>query len=299
MNIAYLIIAHTDPEHITRLAKKILYKNYVDVYIHIDNKVKIDPFVSGLKDIERINFVENRISVNWGGYSSVEATLSLLKQASKKKYDRYILLQGLDYPLRSNKEILSFFEESPQVEFIRGCKITDSTDKFHYAKVKSYWYFDNINLLKRIYNKLNTLLPLQFRKGYIYDGKRFDIYWGSAQWALTHECVQYILDFSRTHSQFNDYFKHVFPPDETYFHTIIFNSKFSIFTSSGGPEPARRGLHNWQNLHYFEYENSIKVYELRDYYYLQTLDHLFFRKATSDKSRNLLDKIDLKHDRSE
>ena len=69
---------------------------------------------------------------------------------------------------------------------------------------------------------------------------------GAPQWALTGECVKYILDFSKSHQKFNRYFKHVFAPDETYFHSVVYNSPFSDKTSASGAEPEKQGLVNWR-----------------------------------------------------
>lgn len=43
--------------------------------------------------------------------------------------ERFVILQGLDYPIRSNGEIDQFFEENPTKEFILAQNISDSVDK--------------------------------------------------------------------------------------------------------------------------------------------------------------------------
>lgn len=291
IKIAYLILAHTDPEHVARLATRISVPNKADVYIHVDKKTDIEPFKKLVKG--SITFIEDRITVNWGGYNSVLATLSLLKTAYKSaNYDRFILLQGLDYPIASNNKIFNFFEENNDVEFIRACKITGSKDTYHTDRCQYYWFYDDKNLIKKMINKANSLLPIKLRKGYVHDDKIYNVYWGSALWALTNNCVEYILNFSGSHEKFNNYFKHVFPPDETYFHSIVYNSPFGLKTHYGGEEPERHGLVNWKNIHYFEYPDNIKIFTEIDYEQLTKLDFLFFRKATTEKSIKLLDMID-------
>ena len=46
----------------------------------------------------------------WGGYHAVLATLELMRVAveSDVNYDYYVLLQNLDYPLKSNNKLSSF-----------------------------------------------------------------------------------------------------------------------------------------------------------------------------------------------
>ena len=298
MKIAYLVLCHTDINHVKRLAKKLTKNNCNSVYIHIDKKVNDQSFHNELSKIPSVYIVEDNVKVFWGGYSSVEATLRLIECAVKNgNYDRYILLQGLDYPLVSNEQISKFFIENKDVEFIRACNITKSRDKYHYSKCRYYWFYDNINILKRCLNFISKKLDLKIRRGYIFsNNKKYDIYWGAAQWALTEDCIKYILNFKNNNPRFNKYFKHVFPPDETYFHTIIFNSKFKQMTTNKKEESEKKYLVNWRNLHYFEYDGFIKVFNHRDFEFLKERSELFIRKVNSKESKYLLDMIDSYHE---
>lgn len=297
VKIAYLILCHTDPNHILRLANKLTYKNDNMVFIHIDKKVKDNEFYKLLRGKERIKIINDNVDVYWGGYSSVKATINLLKESVNEDiFDRYVLLQGLDYPIASNREIEEFFSKNKEVEFIRACNVSISKEKYFYKRSRYYWQYDKINLIKKICNRLNDLLDLKIRKGYIViNKKRHDIYWGCAQWALTHDCVKYILEFEKENYKFNNYFKHVFPPDETYFHTIIFNSNFKNKTVNNGEEKEKRYLVNWRNLHYFEYDKYIRIYNHNDLELINSRKELFIRKVTTEESSKLLDIIDELH----
>ena len=291
--IAFLILCHNDPNHIARLANKLVNNRNNDVYIHVDNKCNIKEFKEKIKS-ENVYFIDDRVDVYWGGYSSVEATMKLIECSfNKKSYDRYVLLQGLDYPLWSMERIEKFFDENKQVEFIRGCNVSRSKDKYFYEKVKCYWFYDRINIFKKVINKLNRIFSIKIRNGYIdLNNRRYDIYWGSAQWALTGNAIKYILDFYKSKHKFNNYFKHVFPADETYFNTIIFNSHFRTKTINKGEEREKRGLVNWRNLHYFEYGECIRVFNDNDLEEVLKLEEMFIRKVTSNESSILLDSID-------
>ena len=228
------------------------------------------------------------------GYSSVQATLNLIKFAYNDGiYDRYVLLQGLDYPIVSNDEINRFFIVNKDTEFIRGCNITNSKEKYFYSKCKYYWFFDNITILKRIANRISQKLNLRIRKGYVLSNNvKYDLYWGAAQWALTSECIKYIIEFSEKEEAFNKYCRNVFPADEIYFSSIVFNSPYSRKTTAKGPEKEQIGLINWRNLHYFEYPGKIKVFAESDYDFLKERSELFIRKTTTLQSSELLDIID-------
>jgi len=263
------------------------------VFIHVDGKSNKDEFVSKLKKLPKVKILDHSRNVYWGGYSTILATLDLLEAAyNEDKWDRYVLLQGLDYPIKPNKYIHDFFESSNEIEFIRACNISKSNDKYHLNKIGNFHFYDKINFAKRVLNKLANISPVYFKRTRVSEaGREFDVFWGAAQWALTRECVEYILEFARSHTEFNHYFKTTANADELYFHTIVYNSRFSKRTLFGAEQPKRK-LANWRNLHYFEYEGEIKVFDESDFQMLAGLDELFIRKVTTARSKKLLDMID-------
>lgn len=292
MRIAYLILCHKDPQHIARLVNKITDDN-ADAFIHIDVEVDDTQFKQLLDRNEYVYFVKDRIKPYWGGFSAVEATMKLIDLANDTGiYDRYILLQGADYPLKSNNYILNFFENNRDIEFIKGVETTNSKNYYLYSKSRMYWFFDKKNFWRKILNRLNRITRLKTRKGYVVvNNEKYNIFWGAAQWALTRECIEYISYFYKNNINFNRYFKHVFPVDETYFHTIVLNSKFRN-KANLIKEESVGGLESMSNLHYFEYPDLIKVFTEEDYDFLIKKDCLFIRKTTTEKSSILLDMID-------
>jgi len=299
IKIAFLILAHTDPIHIARLANKLTMFSDFYVFIHVDKKQDIKVFEDELSENKKFVFLKNRYKVDWGSYNSVKATLELLRIAKDTdRFERFVLLQGLDYPIKNNYEIHEYFSKNKSIEFIRSCKISNSKEKYHSKKVELFWFFENRNVFKKIINRLNLIIPVKLRKGYIFENnKKHNIYWGAAQWALTDNAVNFILEFSKTHPKFNKYFKYVFPQDETYFHSIIYNSDFKRKTLMRKDEDPKKFLENWRNLHYFEYPNDkgIKILEFDDYTKILKSNALFIRKVNSSTSEKLLNQIDLKH----
>jgi hypothetical protein len=295
LKIAHLILAHKDPEHIQRLAR--VLSQFSDVFIHIDLKVDESIFRTGLELDPNVFFTEKRIKCYWGGWSLVEATMVLLKKALKNNYDRYVLLQGLDYILKSPTQIIDFFSQKNEIEFIRGCNISESKDWYFTQKCRQLWFFDNRNIFYRIYNNLNNILRINLRNGRIYDDKNYCVFYGSAQWALTNSCAKYITEFHDHHPRFNRWFKYALCPDELYFHTIILNSEYRLKTLAGGPEKEIRGLVNWRNLHYFEYPKQIRIFTESDLDFLIGRKELYIRKVTSSESGKLLNRLDNSHNK--
>ena len=293
MKIAVLVLAHVDPDHIARLSKRV--GAWADVFIHVDAKVDEKPFREKAAGLPNVYFSEKRYACYWAGFSIVRATIELIRNAtSRGRYDRVIFLMGLDYPIKTDLYILDFFEKHKTVEFIRGCRITGAKDAYFYRRARCLWFYDRINFIKRCINKVNTLVPILFRKDFTRTdgGERFEFFWGHAQWLLTGECAEYVLNFYDNNEKLNHYFQRTFSPDETYFTSIVLNSGYSRKTLHAGPEPLQKYVRNWRNLHYFNYTGSTQFFTEADYETLVNDQALFCRKVNTKLSSKLLDMLD-------
>ena len=225
MKIAYIILAHTDPSHICRLANKLIEFPWAEVFIHVDKKSDINQYLEIDSYKPSIHFVEDRVEVYWADFSSVVATVNAFKYAFKHGYyDRFVILQGLDYPIMSNQYIYDYFNQYHSVEFIKSMNGMDHAHKYCFI-----WFMGNYGRLHKLWNYFNRFLQkmnmmIKFKKPFVTDGSnKYDIYQGWAHIALTGNCVKYLINFYDAHPKFNKYFTTVFAPDESYFHTIIYN----------------------------------------------------------------------------
>ena len=147
---------------------------------------------------------------------------------------RFVILQGLDYPIRSNKEIEQFFKTNETKEFILAQNISDSVDKKQIFKYRLYWFLDSRSLFANVLRGLTARIFLKtgwiphFKKNYTVDkqGNHLKIYQGCAQFAVTKELAQYIVKFYDENPRVNRYFRTSYAPDESYFHTVVYNSPF-------------------------------------------------------------------------
>lgn len=293
MRIAHLILAHTDPRHIARLIKRV--STFSDVFVHIDAEADINSFLSEAGEVENCFWIQKRVHCSWGGWNAVIAEIELIRFALRQNdYDRLVFLQGADYPLKSNRRIEKFYRKYPDVEFIRACCCTGVKSPYFYEKCRYFLFYNNVNRLKTLANLITLNFHLKLHSGYIREkGRKYKVYWGGAQWALTGDCAKYVVEFYDTHKLFNHWFLHAFPADELYFTTVVMNSPFRNATSHHGPEPAEKGLVNWRNLHYFEYPpGKIKVLSEEDYGMLKKRPELYVRKVTTEDSSSLLDLLD-------
>lgn len=197
MRIAYLVLCNTDAAHIGRLARRlVLSASENAVFIHVDKKSPInDEVIRAVIGVPNIRIIEERYKVFWGGFSAINATYALLRAAvNHGKFDRYILLQGADYPIKSNQYIDVFFEDNKDVEYIRAVNCATSRNRYFYSKARYPMCLDRPNLLKRVQNRLVRILDLKLkRRDFNVNGKIFNVYWGCAQFAVTHRCVELFL----------------------------------------------------------------------------------------------------------
>ena len=304
MKIAFLNLCHTDPEIVARSARKLTGHDCLDMYVHVDLKSAMGPFQEALSGLMRVYLVQERAKVYWGGFNAIKATVAMLRQAleSPREYDYFAILQNLDYPTRSNEDIIGFFEANAGKEFIRGCPIARTKD-WHYARKYKIYNDrdDDFYLTKhskpRMYMRYGHMMLKSIgtvcSNGVIVEnGQSYELYYGDAKWAVTRELAAYLVDFYDSHPRFNRIMEHIQFPDEEYFHTIVHNSPYK-YRCLKYDEPAERWLVNWRNFHYYDYPREISVLTEKDFERIMADGAIFARKVKTGVSDALLDMIDL------
>jgi hypothetical protein len=133
------------------------------VFLHVDRKSTMMQELSQLlAGAARVYFTPRRVPVYWGGYSLVQATLELMRQSmAQGDYDRFVLMQGADYPIKSSAEIDQFFTRHPDTEFIKACDATASKLQYLYGKARYRMFFVRPNFVKKVWNRLTRFLDLK------------------------------------------------------------------------------------------------------------------------------------------
>lgn len=297
MKFAFLITAHNDFDQLKRLIESI--REIGDSYILIDKKVDND-FFEKVKTIscKNVCVIEDIINISWGGFSIVVGQKLLLRHSilSNKKYDYFIFLSGLCYPIYSNKQIKKYFEENKGKEFVSGYNITRSNDKLHLSKVVNYHFFRD-NFLKLhsipqvIINRVSKFIAkyLWIKKSpyILIREKRWEIYYGSQWSALSCECAEYVYNELCNNKELIKYFSTSFAPDELCIPTIVFNSKFKTKAF----EIDKNDFSKNALLHYLNYSTHIWIYDEKDYQTLINSGKMFVRKLVSDKSEKLIEML--------
>jgi len=218
MKVAFLILAHDQPDHLAKLVKR-LSSDWARVFIHIDGKVDVTPFQERIPEENgKVVFLgdEYREAVNWSGFSTVSATLRLLQSSleGRERFDRFCLLSGSDFPTRSLNHIYDGF--SSQKEFIRIDRRLDaSDDNDHCYNVRHYHFMDGPCLGKAAHGDIREVYS------------DISLYHGSQWWSLTDKCVNHVMDFVGRNLDYSEFHKYTHCPDEIFFHSIVKSSPFS------------------------------------------------------------------------
>lgn len=211
-----LILAHKNHNQIMRLINHL--KTDFDLYVHIDKRNKLN-----IKSFDNVN-VYKKFKTYHGGVSLVIATLFLIEEAYKNNYDRYIFISGQDVPLKTNKEIINFFDTNKNKEYISYESINNSEamykemsfrlNSYNFGKLYRLIFHRNIRELLSNFPLIKRTTPK-------------NIYYGSQWWNLTNNAIKYILDYTKQNPNFLKRFNYTWGSDEFYFQSILLNSEFN------------------------------------------------------------------------
>lgn len=280
MKVCYLILAHNNFRHLDRLIKALADEGS-SFYIHIDKKVEETYIPSS----EKVSVIPERVDINWGGFSMIDATLALLNYgiAHSPNADYYMLISGVDYPIRSKEFLYNLLEKGQEYIDLAAVPVP-------YKPVEryEYYYFDYDRRNLKHYNP-KFLAEVLLKKFKIKRKAPFKIYAGTQWFALTRACVQYVLDTVNKDKRYIDFFRRTLVPDEAFFQTVVGNSPFYERTAS--------------SLTYTDWEVTVPpaVIEERHVEFLKT--HIefndeygqrfpYFARKFNDDSEKLLEKIE-------
>ena len=219
MQHAYLILAHDDIPLLSLLVH-CLDDGRNDIFIHWDEKSGNVPRLE--TEHARLFILDNRVRVNWAGYSMVEAEYLLFKEAfSKGPYAYYHLLSGADLPIKSQDYIHSECERLAGTEFVGFTPDSQAVAEY---RVQHRFLFPEEFRTKNILKRGIRFLYLKYQD--LMHRKRTDIpVRKGAQWcSLTQDFVAYLLE---QEGLVKELFTSTYCPDELFIQTVIFNSPFA------------------------------------------------------------------------
>jgi len=226
MKICFLVLAHNQPHHLARLIKRLLQEGDM-VALHLDLKAPADS-----KDIlrtklgpqyEKILWADP-VSIAWGEWSMVEATLNGLRaiDQSPDKPDYVYLLSGADYPIRPLTQLRKFLSRNNGREFIESI----DADRYHWVKdgIQRERYLYRHWVSWKTHPRLHSLLQnaqriLRMERKF---PEGFSPHLGSQWWTLTWSTCQAVLEIVKNRQPVN-FFTTTWIPDELFFQTVVRN----------------------------------------------------------------------------
>lgn len=238
MKHGFLILLHHHYEQVSRLIALLDHEDSC-IFLHVDGKSSLtEADIARLTHAARraqVIFVD-RVPVQWGGYSLVQATLNLFKCAAAYDLDYYHLISGADMPLRSWQEFNAVFESGGGAQFVSY--VPAAYQKSLQKRVRFYWLFqekignpkqalqqkalDRIFLLalQRLFVFAQKIAGVDRRKGYAHVTFTVGSNWVSITKAFLHDIV-------RSEAWVQKTFQNTLCPDEVFITTLLTNSEFS------------------------------------------------------------------------
>jgi hypothetical protein len=219
VTVAYLILAHGNPEQLVRLVD-VLPKSS-PVMIHFDKRADPTLYERAVKllgERPKLKFVRRHVC-RWGAIGIIEGTVSLIRGLvdSGMAFDYATLLSGSDYPIKSNREIAAFLEQHRGEEFLESLLLTEPNRWSAYGglyKTPEKVLCRHLRFRSRVWR-----LP-GFRT--MPDGMK--PYGGSQWWTLSRAAMMHIAEVAKDRPEVLSFFRHTFIPDESFIQSIVSNS---------------------------------------------------------------------------
>ncbi len=289
MKHGFLILLHNHYDQVRKLITLLDNKDSC-IFLHIDKKSTLtDEDVSRFNDaahLARVIFVD-RVSVQWGGYSQVLATLNLLKKADEYNLDFYHLISGADFPLKSWNVFDDFFLEHRGFQFVSYVP-ADYQHRLQ-KRVKYYWFFqEQIGNPKRAIQKIDAyrILLLAIQRTLVFAQQVLGVdrrkkntgisFWIGSNWvSITHDFLSYIVSKEQWIAET---YKETLCADEVFIQTLLSNSEFANKVQG--------------NLRYIDWgRGNPYVFRASDYDELMKNDMIFARKFDETVDSQIVDMI--------
>jgi len=243
IRIAYLLLGHHQPALVAQTVRYLTRDPHARVFIHIDRKIDIAPFRRGVQS-SRAVFIRDRVTVQWGGWSIVAATINLLRAATTAgvPFDYFQLLSDSCFPIKST----AFIQQKLRPRVLNFITINEALTnaspfywwiaQYHCADLLPLNTFERYRVANWLRILFSKVVPRRLPP-------RITPYKGWQWWCLNAACVQYMLQFIDENPSFVRFYRRTRIPDEMFFHTIVVNSPFVGTLCPGFSEGSITGNH--------------------------------------------------------
>nr|WP_144918159.1 beta-1,6-N-acetylglucosaminyltransferase [Moraxella osloensis] len=205
---ALLIQAHQDISYFIKLAK---IQPSVNFYVHVDAKSDYFPNAETAQ-LANVFLLKDRITVRWGGFSQIEATLKLFETAFANEDNAYFhLLSGEDVVLQPFEVIEKQWQQRFDFQAMMTCEMAP---QYAYRFIMDSPHADS-DWQRQLTGKIITKLQQGVAKVKPYHSS---IYFGSQWFSVTRADWEKIMPFT---DEYSDFFRQKLVPDEHFFQTLI------------------------------------------------------------------------------
>lgn len=205
---AVLIQTHKPIDYFLALANRYLAVNF---YVHFDKKCD-DSLLKIEKNLSNVTLLTDRVSVTWGGFSQIEATLKLFETAFANAENQFFhLVSGEDVLLQDFDWIEKKWKNDFNFAVMMTCELAP---QYAYRFIMDSPHADS-HWQRNLSGKLLTKLQQGLAKVKTYDRP---VYFGSQWFSITRDDWAKILPFIDDYRQF---FAHKLVPDEHFFQMLI------------------------------------------------------------------------------
>jgi len=241
MRLALVVLAHDKPAQVARLLGSLRHPR-LSAYLHVDRRVAWDPFARALADAGLADVTAlPRHATAWASPQLVDAAIEGLARGAGDGCDYFLLVSGLDTPLRPVEEILDFAEQAGSRSYLEHFPLPDPRWRLGGRdRIEFYTYTlrgrrhtciprgEDSGHLNRRGRLLNRALRL---RGLGKPARRFPAYarpfGGSQWWNLSRAAADHVLEFVERHPDYRRYHEHTLAPDEIFFQSALLGTGFA------------------------------------------------------------------------
>jgi hypothetical protein len=226
MRTACLVLAYAAPRVLAAAVE--IYRGIGwDVFVHLDCKADTARYRAEMgKAADLVYFIDEPLSVFWGGFSMVLAEFKLIDAALRSaQYDFLLYVSDDTFPIRPPEALAAM--PDPACERITMRRVLPGSG-FAW-RYEGLYHYDHPATNPRgggpgrpIDDALVEAITEAQAVGRM-GKKHLDIYWGFAYWLLTRPTIEAVLDICRGDPVLWHSFKYSSQPDEIMIHSVIAN----------------------------------------------------------------------------
>jgi hypothetical protein len=266
------------------------------LFIHLDKKADAGPFRAAVGARARWISDAERVSVYWGGYSLLMAIMALITAARTMEPDvqRFALISGVDYPVRSIDAILAVLSEDR--ERIAITRRLDWDGEHHInGHASRGWLNDIAPLNPRVTSPFVTrVVRAVERRLKRADDYGIPLYHGGGWLALTRPTVDRIMEMVRQEPRKLTWFRWSFSPEELFFPSLLVHLKCPDHPPQLVEEEGFIG--GMTPIHYIDWVNANpdlpRTLDMEDLPTILASGALFVRKIDPVRSAALMNALD-------